>query len=1429
MTVVSTLLSFPVYQHPFVDVFKQAGIFDDRNSQAVGESSIVLDPQIGKRVLRMQGSISANNYVRIPHPTKKPTPAVPGTLITTHSQGTALKVALSNVQTMGLGLTGEYLYLQLRATQDEYFAFHLDVLTQEGPTIRLSFSNMFKSFKVAGQTLSFPCRIVTSKWTVFAMHLPSITRTYANSSFRALKAMQFCSSLFVRGAYTSDNHYLVKSLPREMQLPLPRDTLWMDVYDWVWLRPVPETAQPAQQPSSAPPSVRAMPARNSHLQLQPNVNLPTQATPRPNGPTAAAADLFMAHEPIEQVVSPTSPPAPATSNSNTPAPTAAPAAAPARKQSIPKLLVAGLPPAAPAPSLFPSPLMALSRVAAITPRIKGKNVCFDAAGSHLYYSAGPVVVAESLTDGVQAFLHGHTATITTLALAPCGLLATGQEGPLPLLRLWDTHSMPLPEPRLDAQQDPSLFRDRLSQLYTRRRQLMRAYRALTLQQGSAGCSDDAFGDVVRSAASVLGATTLTPSSTSQAAAAAVKALPVHGAAVCVASVVCDVRALHSVTFAQCSTRANMLMAVVGADEHNRPVICVYDIAPVLLRGATEAFSPSAVPILIARQVSEFPINRLRFHPSPSDQCLLVSVGQSNIRFWRLKHGHLPASSVLLNEHARQHFLDFDFEASYGDNDSTRKRMFVSTASGAVFQVHLDERRLECVYQLHNGPIYTLTVNEGFCITGSADGYLRVWPLDFSDYYLQALHPAPVVCGDVSADGLRVSAVTEAGAIGVMDLATSAYKTVLRSHTGAISALAASTSLPQFATAAVDGTIRVWCVHTMQQLYEFQCAASEVCTSVLFHDTQGMYRLICGFSSGVVRVIDIASTATIVKLRQHAGPVASLLVSPCGQWVYSHGYDGKLCVYDVSKRYQPARTCDTAALTALTDVPVTNVIAADTKGIRPPMVYPPTVIAGIKASRYPATSPAMAAAIAAPPAGAFPAALPTSQLTVSGGVPTVQQQLQLAPSMAVSGDGSLLAVTGESAHVVLLLDVLRLTEIFRLRTGARAIVKLAFHTHAPLPCCGQRQSAAEPAEELYVFFSDSAFARYSIPDCELLHLSVPKTGSVPARTAFVPPVTAADVGGMDSHRVAHISARGDLDPAQLHSLLNQHTNKGRKAINAAISTLNPASGNTVSSAHTVLARDHEWLQDLFSAANTYRLCTGGAVVGDWVLTTASNGSHGAIQVWAREGGNGASQVFAGPQPSTVALAVIPTHHFDADAVGNGCVCDCAQCMHIHSGSDAGVLVGNNADRHLPRGTQLVIAVGGNNIYRYYVGRGADVVEKQRERIITSQYEAVLAMADAADEPTAAPSAATAAQRLRAKVDAAIVRTAQTQATAAYAANTAAAAAGMLTEDAMYGQDSPVEEAYEEESVPNEAWREVGYGTSMQPARAWEAENPDSNFY
>ena len=71
------------------------------------------------------------------------------------------------------------------------------------------------------------------------------------------------------------------------------------------------------------------------------------------------------------------------------------------------------------------------------------------------------------------------------------------------------------------------------------------------------------------------------------------------------------------------------------------------------------------------------------------------------------------------------------------------------AMSVVWQVNYGRRTLERIYQLHTGAINQLALHEGFCVTASDDRFLRIWPLDFSDFLLevQATHRSlqPCVC------------------------------------------------------------------------------------------------------------------------------------------------------------------------------------------------------------------------------------------------------------------------------------------------------------------------------------------------------------------------------------------------------------------------------------------------------------------------------------------------------------------------------------------------------------------------------------------------------------------------------------------------------------------------------------------------------------
>ena len=60
------------------------------------------------------------------------------------------------------------------------------------------------------------------------------------------------------------------------------------------------------------------------------------------------------------------------------------------------------------------------------------------------------------------------------------------------------------------------------------------------------------------------------------------------------------------------------------------------------------------------------------------------------------------------------------------------------------------------------------------VTGGGDNSLRVWPLDFSESFLEANHDAPVVSIGISPDGLKIASGTQSGCLGYLDVQSKKY-------------------------------------------------------------------------------------------------------------------------------------------------------------------------------------------------------------------------------------------------------------------------------------------------------------------------------------------------------------------------------------------------------------------------------------------------------------------------------------------------------------------------------------------------------------------------------------------------------------------------------------------------------------------------------
>lgn len=76
-------------------------------------------------------------------------------------------------------------------------------------------------------------------------------------------------------------------------------------------------------------------------------------------------------------------------------------------------------------------------------------------------------------------------------------------------------------------------------------------------------------------------------------------------------------------------------------------------------------------------------------------------------------------------------------------DSRKHAPLPLPAAGALYAVNLEARAVQSVAQAHDGALTALAAHAGFCVTGSADGRLRLWGGDLQEAYLEAAHNGAV--------------------------------------------------------------------------------------------------------------------------------------------------------------------------------------------------------------------------------------------------------------------------------------------------------------------------------------------------------------------------------------------------------------------------------------------------------------------------------------------------------------------------------------------------------------------------------------------------------------------------------------------------------------------------------------------------------------
>ena len=177
-------------------------------------------------------------------------------------------------------------------------------------------------------------------------------------------------------------------------------------------------------------------------------------------------------------------------------------------------------------------------------------------------------------------------------------------------------------------------------------------------------------------------------------------------------------------------------------------------------------------------------NLIKGQLSPVTSSKMATCSSRSLQIWRLRAGKLKSCSISQFFGLEYVLRDLRWGSVGGDTESF---IYLATAAGVIIEVDSSKAStVRCVdLCAAEGPgvksINSIGVHSAFGVTGTDDGNLKVWDSQFGEVILNVEHESAVKSCLISANGLKLLAVTETDSVGVLDATTKSYSTVLRSH------------------------------------------------------------------------------------------------------------------------------------------------------------------------------------------------------------------------------------------------------------------------------------------------------------------------------------------------------------------------------------------------------------------------------------------------------------------------------------------------------------------------------------------------------------------------------------------------------------------------------------------------------------------------
>lgn len=293
----------------------------------------------------------------------------------------------------------------------------------------------------------------------------------------------------------------------------------------------------------------------------------------------------------------------------------------------------------------------------------------------------------------------------------------------------------------------------------------------------------------------------------------------------------------------------------------------------------------------------------------------------------MKNGCLPGQSVTLNNTARgKYFKHIAFQYAGTTNKSTSSSGFtyVATSDGLLYFVNTATRCVDKVIQIHDGEIAEMKLarSGAFLASVSCDGVIRLWTPDFGALKSEVKTSTQVASADISYDGNQIAVMSAShGTLSVLDLETSCYDVVMRSHMGHVTDVASNRITGKVVTISGDDfSVKVWNSETMEQLNEFISENDKPCRVVCQNSEplgEGILNehkdtlVAVGFESGFLRIIDLDLMSVVHETLLYESPIMDIDFSQDNRFMAVFHKSGQIVIINKERMptFQPVKNID----------------------------------------------------------------------------------------------------------------------------------------------------------------------------------------------------------------------------------------------------------------------------------------------------------------------------------------------------------------------------------------------------------------------------------------------------------------------------------------------------------------------------------------